>query len=137
MFDNVGTQTVADVVGARTNLPSRTVATYACTTGYAKKAGVAEQMECKYTNKRSFELMGDCNCGTGDFACNPVRCDAISPGTFGGMKFDADGDGVNDYYKMVDNDGNSYDMYFLSRKSPYNAYNTLPRRGSSAWTDAT
>ena len=44
---------------------------------------------------------------------------------------------MNDYYKMVDTDGNSYDMYFLSRKSPYNAYNTLPRRGSSSWTDAT
>jgi hypothetical protein len=100
-----------------------------------KKPNKAEQMECKYSNRRSFELLGTCNCGTGDFDCQPARCDAINPADYSGQKFDEDGDGVNDYYKMMDAQGNAYDLYFLSRKSPYNTYNTIPHRGASAWTD--
>ncbi len=48
VFDNVADQTVADVLGATTTTPSRTKATYECTTGYEKPVGALSHMECQY-----------------------------------------------------------------------------------------
>jgi hypothetical protein len=54
VFDNVGEQTVTDVVDSSTYTPSRTLATYECTSGYAPRTGANTQMECQYANRRSF-----------------------------------------------------------------------------------
>jgi hypothetical protein len=65
----------------------------------------------------------------------PAQCTKITP--TGSGRFDADGDGRFDYYKMLDPEYNEYYAYWLSRKSPYEAYDTLLARGASGWSDAT
>lgn len=129
----MGKQTVADVVGATAVTPSRTKATYTCNTGYEKRPGSSSEYECQYTKKTSFALQGDCDCGTGGFQCVPSTCTVITPTGTG--RFDADGDGKYDYWKMIDTEMNEYYIYWLSRKSPYEAYDTLLLRGQSGWLD--
>jgi hypothetical protein len=133
VFDNVGPQTVTDVVDSSTYTPTRTVATYECTNGYGKKPGATEAMECQYHKRDSFERQPDCDCGTGGFACRLETCAPIAP--TGAGRYDSDGDGKYDYYKMTDVEGNEYFIFWVSRHSPYNAYDTLARRGDATWTD--
>jgi hypothetical protein len=86
-----------------------------------------------YNNAPSFELQDDSS-GPG-FQCVPKTCEKLVPPS-GLGRFDADGDGVSDYYKMLDPLQNEYYIYWLSRKSPYLAYDTLKRRGQTGWTNA-
>ena len=48
----------------------------------------------------------------------------------GSGRYDEDGDGVYDFYKMTDLEGNEYYIYWLDRQSPYEAYDTSVTRGA-------
>lgn len=60
-------------------------------------------------------------------------CGFLTPTGTG--RFDENGDGKDDYYKMIDAQNNEYYIYWLSRKSPYLTYDNLLRRAQSGWTD--